>query len=405
MIQLQLKSGAHRRIRDGHLWVFRDELVQMPEATPGTMVQVHTDYGYDLGLGLYNPQSQIVVRMLKTHTWNRQLLVDRLRHSLALRERLFAPEQAYRLVFGESDMLPGLIVDRYADYLSIQLLSAGMDLLRAEIVEALLEVLPNTRGIIARNDSQLRAKEGLERENVVLWGEIPDEIDMVENGLHYSISLSEGQKTGTFLDQRVNRRTVASLAKGLRVLDCFCNQGGFALNAAAGGAADALGIDSSQLAVQSSARNAALNGLSQARFECHDVFDFLKAQAAANQKWDMVILDPPAFTKSKAQVKSALRGYAEINRQALKIISHGGFLVSASCSHHVSEEMLMKVVAEEGRRINRRLCLIHRGMQSPCHPIYLPMPETSYLKFFVFEVQDGREADNESSEVPSDKNS
>ncbi|MFN4770233.1 MAG: class I SAM-dependent rRNA methyltransferase [Candidatus Kapaibacterium sp.] len=386
MTTLRLAPKAHKRIRQGHLWVFRDELAPHEPCEAGDLVRIVTDYDYDLGVGFYHPTSQIAVRLLAAPDFTKERITNRLRSALQLREQLFAPETAYRLVFGESDGFPGLIVDRYGDYCAVQFLSAGIDKRRAEITEALLDVMPNVKGIIAKNDSQLRSKEGLPRTTEVLFGEIPPSIEMTENGIRYNLSLAEGQKTGYFLDQRVNRSFIAQIAKGLRVMDCFTNQGGFALNAAAGGALEVLGVDSSASAIEACSRNAALNNYTQCSWLVADVFDDLKRRAAAAEKWDMIILDPPAFTKTKAQVAQAKRGYAEINRQALKLISNGGYLVSASCSHHMREDMLMDVILEESRRVNRKLALVYRGHQSPCHPVYMPMPETQYLKFLVFRV-------------------
>ena len=386
MTTLRLAPKAHKRIRQGHLWVFRDELAPHEPCEAGDLVRIVTDYDYDLGVGFYHPTSQIAVRLLAAPDFTKERITNRLRSALQLREQLFAPETAYRLVFGESDGFPGLIVDRYGDYCAVQFLSAGIDKRRAEITEALQDVMPNVKGIIAKNDSQLRSKEGLPRTTEVLFGEIPASIEMTENGIRYNLSLAEGQKTGYFLDQRVNRSFIAQIAKGLRVMDCFTNQGGFALNAAAGGALEVLGVDSSASAIEACSRNAALNNYTKCSWLVADVFDDLKRRAAAAEKWDMIILDPPAFTKTKAQVAQAKRGYAEINRQALKLISNGGYLVSASCSHHMREDMLMDVSLEESRRVNRKLALVYRGHQSPCHPVYMPMPETQYLKFLVFRV-------------------
>ena len=386
MTTVRLKANGHKRVRNGHLWVFRDELAVHDSIDTGELVRVVTDYDYDLGVGLYHSTSQIAVRLLAAPIFDEVLVEKRLRAALDMRERLFSPETAYRLVFGESDGLPGLIIDRYGEYCAMQFLSAGMDMRRDMIVSAVRRVLPDLRGIIAKNDSRLRVKEGLPLGTEVLFGDIPPHIDMVENGIRYAVSLSGGQKTGYFLDQRVNRRFVGSLAQNLRVMDCFTNQGGFALNAALGGAREVLGVDSSASAIEACAHNASLNNLSQCSWHVADVFDDLKARVALKESWDMIILDPPAFTKSKAQVSQAKRGYAEINRQALKLITNGGYLVSASCSHHVDDEVLLQVIIEESRRVNRRLTLVYRGGQSPCHPVYLPMPETQYLKFFVFRV-------------------
>jgi len=226
-----------------------------------------------------------------------------------------------------------------------------------------------------------------ERVFPTVYGEIPDNINIQEHDIQLEISLVHGQKTGYFLDQRLNRKWVEQLSSGLDVLDCFTNQGGFALHAAKGGAKSVLGIDSAKQAIEASKRNAELNKYSHVDFEQADVFDFLKSSVQAGKTWDMIILDPPAFTKSKATLARAKRGYAEINRQALKLIRPGGFLVSASCSQHLSAQMLIEIVQTESKRVNRTLRLIHSGGQSPCHPILPIMPETSYLKCLTFEVQ------------------
>jgi 23S rRNA (cytosine1962-C5)-methyltransferase len=299
-------------------------------------------------------------------------------------------------VFGESDFLPGLVIDRYsdaeADYFVLQTLSVGMDMRKDTICEALRSVFPNTKAIIEKNNSALRKHDGLDQRESVLWGEVPEKIQMTENGVVSALSLMEGQKTGYFLDQKLNRLKVKELASGLRVLDCFTNQGGFALHAALGGAVSALGLDSSASAIERCRTNAQVNKVDEkTTFECEEVLDYLHAAAdrfttSGERLWDMIILDPPAFAKSRAQVPQAKRGYAKINRMALRILPPGGFLVTGSCSHHVSEETLLGVIQEEAQRERRRLRLVFRGGQSPCHPVLASMPETAYLKFFVFEV-------------------
>jgi len=386
---LMLKPGTHNRIRNGHPWAFKDELMPHEPLEAGVIVQLHTDYDYDIGLGFYHPTSQIAIRLLRVKQGliDTSFFIDRLSIALALRDRLFPHEPIYRLCFGESDGLPGLIIDRYGDYCALQLLSAGMDKKRQEIVEALQSIIPTLKGIIAKNDSQLRVKEGLEKSEEVLWGTIPDNISITENGIALSISLIQGQKTGYYLDQRLNRSFVSKISKDLTVLDCFTNQGGFALHAAFGGASKVLGIDSAKSAIDASIVNAQLNNYHQCSFIQADVFDYIKKAAVDGDKWDIVILDPPAFTKSKATLSKAKRGYAEINRQALKLIHTGGFLVTASCSQLFSEAMLIDCVQQEAKRINRQISLIYKGGQSPCHPILPSMLETSYLKCLVFSVQ------------------
>ncbi len=395
---LNLKPKEQRRLKSGHLWIFRDELIEPTEPlASGSLVRIHTDSGVDMGIGFYHPTSQIAVRLLRFlgNDLTEDFFRERLQTALALRRRLFPVEQSYRLVFGESDFLPGLIIDRYHDgshdYFAVQCLSAGMDA-RIEIISsALRSVFPQTAGIIAKNDSALRIKEGLQREEHIVFGTIPDAVHITENGIRLAVSLIAGQKTGYFLDQRVNRAFIAHIAQDLSVLDCFTNQGGFALNAAKGGARNAVGIDISASAIARSQENAKINGFTNCSFIKADVFEYLKEQAQKRlageiHGWDMVILDPPAFTKSKANISQAKRGYADINRTALKLITPGGFLVSSSCSHHISADMLYDIIEQESARANRKLKLIFSGMQSPDHPVYMPMPETRYLKFFVFEV-------------------
>lgn len=385
---LKLLPSTHGRIREGHPWVFAESLKKHDSLPAGSLVRLMTDYDYDCGIGFYNAHSSIAIRLLHTQEdVNVDFFVNRLRSALAIRERVFPNMNSYRLCFGESDELPGLIIDRYGEYCAMQCLSAGMDLRIDMIISALKVLIPGLKGVIAKHDSPLRLKEGLQQGEYIVYGEIPDIINMQEHDIQLEISLVHGQKTGYYLDQRLNRKWVEQLSSGLDVLDCFTNQGGFALHAAKGGAKSVLGIDSAKQAIEASKRNAELNNFSQAKFEQADVFEFLKSSVQAEKTWDMIILDPPAFTKSKATLARAKRGYAEINRQALKLIRPGGFLVSASCSQHLSAQMLLDIVQAESKRVNRSLRLIQSAGQSPCHPILPIMPETSYLKCLTFEVQ------------------
>jgi 23S rRNA (cytosine1962-C5)-methyltransferase len=383
-------TGGRRRLKQGHLWIFRDEIAALSSDTieAGDLVRVVTDYGYDCGIGFYHPESQIAVRLLR-HSEDDitvDFFIQRLENARAMRQHFFHDSTAYRLCFGESDFLPGLIIDRYDTYFALQILSAGMEKCLPLIVEALQKVFPDIQGIIEKNDSRIRELEGLPRREGILWGTIPAAVRIMENDIKLDISLEHGQKTGYFFDQRYNRAAIATIAKNLRVLDCFTNQGGFALNAAKAGAAHCVGVDISQTAIDASIHNAMINSLTNTEFIKADVFTLLKQKAQQNEKWDMVILDPPAFTKSKHTVPQAKRGYADINRQALRLINNGGYLVSSSCSHHISEEIFYSIIHDEAQRINRRLQLVWRGQQSPDHPILLGMPETQYLKFFVFRV-------------------
>ena len=386
---LRLRSGQHRRVRDGHLWIYRDELSSpLPSLEPGSLVRIETSYGYNLGLGFYHPTSTIAVRLL---VWDGPVdtafFATRLARALTLRQAYYGESTVYRLAFGESDFLPGLIIDRYGDFVSVQYLAAGMELRSQSIIEAIRRVLPSLKGIVAKNDSILREKEGLPRREEVLWGTVPEQVELLVGSVRMAVDILRGQKTGLYLDQRANYELVARFARGRRVLDCFTHQGGFALHCALHGATDVVGVDSSERAIARANVNAQRNDLAdRCTFHVADVFEFLKACVGRGEQWDMVILDPPAFAKSKHHVASALRGYAEINRRALQLLGEGGILVTASCSHHVTESMLADVVVREARRAGCRVRMIARGMQSPCHPIYAPMPETSYLKLLIYEV-------------------
>ncbi|MCX8052126.1 MAG: class I SAM-dependent rRNA methyltransferase [Chlorobi bacterium] len=387
--RIRLQPGAHRRLRHGHLWVYRDEIEPpLPALAAGTLVRVETATQHDLGTGFYHPTSKIAVRLLAWHgDADAAFFRQRIERALRLRRSIYPDRQAYRLVFGEADFLPGFIADRYGEYVAVQFLSAGMDARSATIVEALRHVLPELRGIVAKNDTVLRDKEGLPRREEVLWGSIPERFSVELAGCTMVVDLLGGQKTGLYLDQAANYELVARLARGRRVLDCFTHQGGFALHCARAGAVEVCGVDSSAAVIEIARENALLNGVAdRCRFVEADVFDYLHKAETAGERWDMVILDPPAFAKSIQHVERALRGYAEINRRALRLLGDGGILVTASCSHHVGQAMLADVVVGESRRAGCRVRLVARGMQSPCHPIYAPMPETEYLSLLVFEV-------------------
>ncbi|MFN4908896.1 MAG: class I SAM-dependent rRNA methyltransferase [Bacteroidota bacterium] len=388
MLTLTLKPREERRLRDGHLWAYRDELVHAPDAVPGELVRLLAHDGSSLGTGFYNPLSKIAVRLLggEVEVADADFFYRRFTSSKALRERFLGREEAYRLVFGEADMLSGLIVDVYGQTIVIQMLSAGMDRRKADIVDALRRLYPDVSGIIEKNTAQTRVKEGLTLVDAVVWGEVPDAVIVHENGLKLELHLLTGQKTGYFLDQKFNRRIVGSLSRDRKVLDCFCNVGGFALNAAQGHAAMAVGVDSSESAINSATRHAEINGLDNCQFVKANVFDLLREHIEQERVWDMVILDPPSFAKSRSAIRGALAGYSELNRSAMKLLRPGGLLVSSSCTQLVSEHDLLDILYRESARIRKRLRLVHRGSQAPDHPVLLSMPETQYLKFLVFEV-------------------
>lgn len=402
METIKLKKHNDKRIRSGHHWVFSNEIASIsPKIDAPTLVRVQSADGTNFGTGMYNPHSLVAVRLLRCEAQHisSQFFYERIIRAAQYRTRLFPDETSYRLIFGESDQLPGLIIDRYGDYFAIQTLSAMMDCYKSEIVEALRTIFPGCKGIVEKNNSALRALEGLPLQESVLWSiepEFPQLIVMQENGLLYGLTLLQGQKTGYFLDQKVNRKRIQELCGGLRVLDCFTNQGGFAFNAAMGGATRVLGLDSSESAITLCRRNISLNSLQNITFEKQEVFDYLQNKVALKRdtltnkeyqgEWDCIILDPPAFTKSKKHIPVAKRGYAKINKMAMELLPSGGFLATGSCSHHISEELFFKIIREQAFILGRELRLVFYGSQSPCHPVLLGMPETRYLKFFIFEV-------------------
>ncbi|MCA0446816.1 MAG: class I SAM-dependent rRNA methyltransferase [Bacteroidetes bacterium] len=386
---VSLKSGHDRRLKNGHLWVFSNELQELDTTIPpGTAVEVKSYRGESFGTGFYNPNSLITVRLLQTDVQviDRAFFLERLTTAKQYRERILPGKTAYRLCFGESDFLPGLVIDRYGDYFSIQILSAGIELYLDEIISVLKELFPGLKGIAEKNSSHLRNLEGLPLRDGVVFGEIPPSIQIRENDINYEISILDGQKTGYFLDQKLNRRIIGELSSGLTVLDCFTNQGGFALNAAKGGAKKVTGIDISAAAVESCRANAKLNGYAQTEFVIMDVFRFLQESVGEKKQFDLVILDPPSFTKSKKNVPAARKGYAEINRLGMKLVPQGGFLATASCSQHIFEDTFLDIIREEANKLGRQLRLVYRGGQAPDHPVLDSMPETRYLKFFLFQV-------------------
>ena len=385
---LTLRPREERRIKEGHLWVFTTDLSAIPQMEPGSLIRLSTSDGASLGTGFYNPLSKIAIRLLggEIDVVDEDFFVERITRAARLRALLLPNAEAYRVVFGEADLLSGLIVDLYGTTLVIQTLSAGMDSRKDLIVSALRRVFPAATGIIEKNLSQMRTKEGLELTEGVIWGEVPSTVQFRENDILLEVDITAGQKTGYFLDQKLNRKIVADLSAGRTVLDCFCNVGGFALNAAKGGATESVGIDSSAPAIESAQHHATINNLSACSFVKANVFDYLREQVAEGRKWDMVILDPPSFAKHRGALRGALAGYAELNRTALKLLDSGGILVTASCTQIVPEHDLLDIIYRESARVRRRLRLIHRGSQAPDHPVLLAMPETQYLKFLVFEV-------------------
>lgn len=386
---LRLKPGEQDRLLTGHPWIYRNELAGVPAAVePGDLADVHDSRGRFLGRGYLNPRSTIVVRLLARDRIpiDQAFFTNRIREAQAWRDKMVGSRAAYRVVHGEADGLPGLVVDRYADALAIQILTAGMERRRALILRALEEIF-HPRTIVARNDSPMREREGLSRERGVIQGE-PAQHPVVQiNGLEVEVDLLAGQKTGLFLDQTDNYRLLERLAPEARVLDCFCYAGLWALHAARFGAAHVIGVDQSATAVQQATALAERNGLKdRCSFEAGNVFDDLNARDRRRETFDMVILDPPAFVKTRSRLTEALRGYKEINLRAMRLLKPGGFLVTCSCSHHLSAERFRDLLLEVAHDVQRSLKLVAQGRQATDHPILLGMAETEYLKCLVLQV-------------------
>jgi 23S rRNA (cytosine1962-C5)-methyltransferase len=382
LVTVQVNRKAVDRAESGHPWIFASDVTDRADAQPGDVVKVADPRGRPIGVAHYSSTSQITLRLLssKPEPIDREFFRRRLTAAIRHRERVVKDSNACRLVFSEADLLPGLIVDRYGSCLVIQTLNQGMDRSRDLIVHCLNELLAPS-GILARNDAAVRKLESLPLEVVVLSGDIPERIAIQMNGLHLEADLLKGQKTGVYLDQRENYVAAANFAGG-RILDCFTSTGGFALHAARK-AESVEAVDSSATALATAESNARANNLTNIRFRQADVFDFL---SGLDRKYGMIILDPPAFAKSRKMLDDAAKGYKEINLRALKMLDPGGILVTCSCSHHVSESMLFDIVAQAALDAGKTLRVLERRTQAADHPILLTVPETLYLKCQILEV-------------------
>jgi 23S rRNA (cytosine1962-C5)-methyltransferase len=385
--QIVLRKNEEHRILSGHQWVFSNEIKTIkgnPEA--GDVVELLRYDEKFLGVGFFNPHSLIACRVLseERETITFEFFERRISQALQLRKRLYPGAESFRLVHGEADFLPGLVVDKYNEYLSIQTLSVGMDR-RLTLLCDVLESIFHPKAIVERNESPLRSLEQLPLEKGVVRGTIGQTI-ISENGVKFKVDLLQGQKTGFFLDQRENRKAIQRYALGATVLDCFCNEGGFALYAGLAKAKSVQAIDISEAAIANAKVNSAFNEVSNVRFEVGDVFEKLPRLAEAGDKFDAVILDPPSFSRNRKTVATALKGYKEINTGALRLVNTGGILMTASCSHHVTEESFLDVVEASARTAHRSLQLLEFRGASPDHPTLSTMPETKYLKFATFAV-------------------
>ena len=379
MSEAILKPRGLSRLETGHPWIFKSD-VEPVEANNGAIVDV-VGKGRFLGQAFYSEHSEITLRMLSRGALAESWLGDRIEAAVRFREETLAMRGACRLVHGESDGLPGLIVDRYGDVLVLQILAAAMETRTPAIVDTLVRRL-KPRGVLARNDVKVREREGLPRETKTLWGEVPETVDIQEGSVTLSVDLINGQKTGTFLDQSANHVLFGRLARG-RVLDAFCHDGGFGLQAARNAAvSEVFAVDISAEALVRAQANAAGNALTLQTVEAN-VFDFLTDEVAAGSRYDTIALDPPAFAKTKGARDAAWRGYKEINRRALQLLEPGGMLLTCSCSYHVSEEEFEAVVADAAADSGITAQVIERRSQAPDHPVRLGMPETRYLKALV----------------------
>jgi 23S rRNA (cytosine1962-C5)-methyltransferase len=382
-----LRPKEERRVLDGHPWVFSNE-VKETKGSPqiGDVVELVAASGKSLGVGFYNPHSLIAFRLLsqRVEEINAEFFEKRIVHALALRRKLYPNGETFRLVYSESDFLPGLIVDKFNEFLSVQTVSYGMDA-RLTMICDVLENLLHPKGIAERNESHLRELEKLPQKKGVVRGAIAPTI-IEEADVQYRVNVLEGQKTGFFLDQRENRILARRFCGSADVLDCFCNDGGFALHAAKGNAKSVLAVDSSADAMGRAEENARLNNLTTIEFERADVFEKLKSLARDERKFDVVILDPPSFTKSRKNVTTAKQGYKELQANAFRVLKNGGFLLTASCSHHIESDVFLDIVDSTARRFGRQAQLLQWRGAAPDHPVLPAMPETRYLKFGVFRI-------------------
>ncbi|MBR3273231.1 MAG: class I SAM-dependent rRNA methyltransferase [Clostridia bacterium] len=389
MATVTLRKTRETRVRGGHPWIYASEIEKVDGAFEnGDIVDVADFRGKFIGRGFYNPQSQISLRILTRNDepCDRDFFARRIRDAWEYRKLLCDP-MSCRLIYSESDFLPGLVVDKFADVLVLQSLSLGIERIKDMLCDLLMEIV-QPAGIWERSDVPVRRLEGLEQVTGLLRGHVPDEVDMVENGIHFLVDVKQGQKTGFFLDQKQNRAAMAPLCRDARVLDCFCHNGSFALHAAKYGAKSVLGVDISEEALEVARRNAEINGFDNVTFEAHNCFDLLRELTDAGEKFDLVILDPPAFTKNKAAVQSAIRGYKEINLRGLKLVRPGGFLVTCSCSQHVLPEMFQDVVNQAARDAKKRIRLVEFRTQGYDHPILPQSVETKYLKTMIIQVME-----------------
>lgn len=396
MAIVTLKKGEGRALKAGGCWIYDNEIASVAGAFEnGEIVMVHDFDGFPLGRGFINTHSKIRIRMMtrkKDQEIDEAFLYRRVKEAWEYRKKT-VDTGSCRVIFGEADFLPGLVVDKFEDVLVVQSLALGIDRLKPVILEQLKKVLSEdgiaVRGVYERSDAKVRNQEGMEQYKGFIGEPFDPKVRITENGVAYIVDVKDGQKTGFFLDQKYNRLAVQKLCKGARVLDCFTHTGSFALNAGIAGAKEVTGVDASELAVKQATENAALNGLSdRVKFICEDVFELLPELEERQEKYDVVILDPPAFTKSRSSVKNAVKGYREINLRAMKLVKDGGFLCTCSCSHFMTYELFTQTIGQAAKNVHKRLRQVEYRTQAPDHPILWAADESYYLKFYIFQVCD-----------------
>ena len=394
---VRIKKGAGRALKAGGAWIYDNEIdVIEGNVQDGDMVNVQDFDGYPLGQGFLNRRSTISIRMM---TRKKEVNVDEAWIEMRVRSaweyrKATVDTASCRLIFGEADFLPGIVVDKFEDILVVESLALGIDRWKMVILDKLKKVLAEDgiiiRGIYERSDAKVRLQEGMERYKGFIGDPFDTKVEIRENGVRYIVDVKDGQKTGFFLDQKYNRLAIQRLCPGKEVLDWFTHTGSFPLNAGIAGAASVLGVDASQLAIDQARENAALNGLSQrVLFRCADVFELLPQLEAEGKKFDVVILDPPAFTKSRNSIKNAVKGYREINLRGMKLVRDGGFLATCSCSHFMNQQIFAKTIGAAAAGVHKRLRQLEYRTQSPDHPILWSREDSSYyLKFYIFQVVD-----------------
>ncbi len=389
-----LKKGEGRTIKAGGAFIYDNEIASiMGSFENGDIVIIKDFDGYPMGKGFINTNSRITVRMLtrnEDQKIDEEFFAKRLQAAWDYRKKT-VDTGSCRIVFGEADFLPGIVIDKFSDVLVVESLSLGMDRVKTLLINRLKTILKNDgiiiKGVYERSDAKVRLNEGMERYKGFIGDEFDTNVEIVENGVRYMVDVKDGQKTGFFLDQKYNRLAIQRLCKGAKVLDCFTHTGSFALNAGIAGAASVLGVDASQLAVDQAIKNTELNNLSDTvSFKCADVFDLLPELEKQGEKFDVVILDPPAFTKSRNSVKNAIKGYREINLRAMKLVKEGGFLATCSCSHFMDYELFTKTIGQAAANVRKRLRQVEFRTQAPDHPILWAADESYYLKFYIFQV-------------------